>query len=107
MDIELISDPAFLALKPKPTTFGLVQWMTHNAKHAKKWIGKVNYGCQHCHNIRTHEEPGPVPTTVASAFDSANEEGEKESFENKFNFNGLRSHLKSKYVVASRMSILC
>lgn len=112
--------------KPQPNLVGTVQWLKHRSKLREEWSSKNNYGCQHCDNIkegeernrkeRTRSEIGtthPGSHEIAQATDSdtrkpnsdaekvqanvGNDKGKKKKqFENRFDFEGLRSHLSSK-----------
>jgi hypothetical protein len=93
MDIELLPPGAATALNPKLNPFGLVWWIT-DTKEGKLWAEKKIYVCQHCINALK------IAKHAASREDRVGDEepGKKNPFENKFAFNGLRSHLKAKYV---------
>lgn len=56
MKVEIVQPEVVLTMKPRPNRPGLTQWLLGNSKDAKEWVGKVNYGCQHCTNIRKREE---------------------------------------------------
>ncbi|KAF9444847.1 hypothetical protein P691DRAFT_777987 [Macrolepiota fuliginosa MF-IS2] len=102
MTIELATEED-LDTEPKPTEYGLVHWMIHcKVEVVKKWISKANYGCQHCHNISKSEDSDLAPAALVPTRadnDSPDAERKPSEKENKFDFNGLRCHLKSKHKI--------
>jgi len=108
MQVEIISEVAPSVINPPLNTFGLARWLTRNSRSAKKEVVKVNFSCQYCvYQSKKEDTEALVDEVSTSALEDQNSRYEqlpgaenaksqgKQEF-NKFNFNGLRSHLSSK-----------
>ncbi len=109
-----------VTLSPILSTYtGVAQWLMKATRYAKEWSSKVNYRCEHCANVKVkeggeersgessmHLEESQKDSAASNEGSTSNlqggqgskdkDKGKKKQFENKFNFNGLRSHLSSK-----------
>ncbi|KAF5357021.1 hypothetical protein D9756_006670 [Leucocoprinus leucothites] len=117
MQVEIL--PQFIpsTMKTRPNLFGLARWLSQSSRYPKEEVVKINFGCQHCVNkVKSEEAQAPADPGQDSAFELRNTSpkgsaeadapqdtldpgrgrGKRKEFVNKFNFNGLRSHLSSK-----------
>ncbi|KXN84386.1 hypothetical protein AN958_12645 [Leucoagaricus sp. SymC.cos] len=128
MAVEIVQREIELGMRQRPNRFGLARWLVLGSREAKAEVVKPNFGCQHCANVREKEEAASVEKTAQAAEVSqparvgvetdsrpdlpaeadtskdASDSGNalvkrKKEFANKFNFNGLRSHLSSKHKI--------
>jgi len=111
MQVEIISEPAPIVASPPMNLFGLARWLIQNAGGAKNEVFKMNFSCQYCYRGKREDRGTPVDEVSASTStleeqnsryeqlpgaEDAKKQGKQKEFSNKFNFNGLRSHLSSK-----------
>lgn len=105
---------------------GIARWLKQGSKLAKEWGKKDNYACFYCANTKANDEQAkkeqtmsvddpPHPESQSQVTATGSETGnleniaekdqvsttgedkeKKKQFENRFTFNGLRSHLSSK-----------
>lgn len=97
------SDMARHTELPRPV-WGLAQKLLGLTNKAKAARELKNYGCSHCLSQKREEAPPPIQdalgdssTTSTGTQASTSELAEVKS-KPLFNFNGMRSHLKAKYV---------
>jgi len=105
MQVEMIFEPAPIVASPPMNIFGLARWLIQNSGGAKD---KMNFSCQHCYRGKGEDTGTPVDEVSASTstleeqssryeqLPGAEDAKKQKEFSNRFNFNGLRSHLSSK-----------
>jgi hypothetical protein len=108
-DVEVVTPATDVRCYPARRTFvGLARWLIHKSKGlAKKWVEMKNFVCIHCLYVRLRakqdetllgdETQVSIGTSGPGTLDQIL--GSTDGL-HVLNFNGLRAHLASKYVLS-------